>query len=191
MDSIRAETIEHFNEQLEQIQKDSNGMETKVSLTTFDHSVDFQYFAQDLTKLKPLTLRTYLPRGGTAMYDAVGFTIDRAEKEIKDIAKEDVAILMVILSDGQENSSTKYNRKDIAERIQRLQDTKRWTFAYLGANQDLAKIQQDLNIAAGNVQAFVSTSQGMQQATSLSVNSTSKYIKTRSLGITQSSNYYK
>ena len=190
MESIRAETIEHFNEQIEQIQKDSTKLETKVSLITFNHDVDVKFFNQPLSKLKPITLRSYKPGGGTAMYDAVGIAIDQAEKEIKDIAKDDVAALVVILSDGQENSSKKYTRADIAERIQRLQDTKRWTFAYLGANQDLSKIQDELNLMAGNVTAFVADVAGMKQATAMSVNSTSQYLSRRSRGITQTTDYY-
>lgn len=190
MDMIRSETIEHFNEQIEQVQKDSQDMETSVSLVVFDHNVKTQFFNQPLKKLKPLTLKTYQPSGSTAMYDAVGITIDRAEKEIKDITKKDVAILFIIISDGQENSSKEYNRADIAERIQRLQETKRWTFAYLGANQDLSKVIEDLNLYEGNVQAFVADSQGVRAATAMSVNSTSRYMKSRSLGETQSKNYY-
>lgn len=190
METIRSETIEHFNEQIEQVQKDSKDMETSVSLVVFDHKVEMQFFNQSLKKLKPLTLKTYHPSGSTAMYDAVGMTIDRAEKEIKDIAKKDVAILFVILSDGQENSSREYNRADVAERIQRLQETKRWTFAYLGANQDLSKVAEDLNLYEGNVQSFVADSKGVRAATAMSVDSTSRYMKSRSLGETQSKNYY-
>jgi hypothetical protein len=190
MDSIRAEAIEHFNEQVEQIIADSQGLDTKVSLTIFNQDVEEVFFNEDVSTLKPLTLKTYRPSGMTAMIDAVGQTIDRLELN-KDIKDENVAVLVVIVSDGLENASKRYTRADLADRIQALQGTKRWTFTYLGANQDLAQIANDYNIPVGNITAFVADADGMKNATVMSVNSTSSYLSERRQGITQSTNYYK
>jgi uncharacterized protein YegL len=190
MASIKGETINHFNEQIEQIAKDSVGLDTSVSLTTFNGEVDVKFFDSPVDSLKPLTLKTYAPGGYTSLYDAVGTTVDRLLAECKDIKKKDTAVLIVILSDGQENSSQKYNVGDIAERIQELQNTKRWTFTYLGANQDLSKIAQQLHIPAGNISAFTADAIGMVAATNLSVGSSQSYMDSRREGTTQTIGYY-
>jgi len=190
MASIKGETINHFNEQIEQIAKDSVGLDTSVSLATFNSEVDIKFFNNPVNDLKPLTLKTYFPNGYTSLYDAVGITVDRLLAECKDIKKKDTAVLVVILSDGQENSSQKYTIEDIAERIQELQNTKRWTFTYLGANQDLSKIEQQLHIPAGNISAFVANTAGMAAATNLSVGSSQSYMTSRRLGETQTYGYY-
>jgi hypothetical protein len=147
MVSIHEQTITHFNKQIEQISADSKGMETLVSLVTFNHDVTVDFFNESIGKIAPLDVLSYKPNGSTAMFDAVATIIDRPEKEVSDIKDENVAVLIVTLSDGQENASQKYTSSALAEKIQRLQSTNRWTFAYLGANQDLSKIQQ-LNIPA-------------------------------------------
>lgn len=190
MGVIKAETIQHFNEQVEQIVKDSAGMDTRVSLTVFGSEVTSVFFDESLDKLQPLTARNYNPNGMTAMYDGIGETIDRMRKEIKDIDDKDVAILMVIVSDGQENNSKKYKQTDIAERIKHLQGTKRWTFTYLGANQDLSVVSAALNIPAGNMLAFVADSSGMNAASASHAKSLGTYMTSRRSGSTQSHDFY-
>lgn len=190
MDIIRSETINHFNEQLEKIVEDSKDMDTRVTLTTFNHKVSIDVFDEPVDKIKPLTLDTYVPDGMTAEYDAIGDTIAKMEAEIKDIKKKDVAVLFVVLSDGHNNSSVKYTETDIAEKVQKLQATKRWTFSYLGANKDISVVAKKLNIPIGNTSSFVPNSAGMIHATGMSVNSTSNYLRSRRMGKTSSKSYY-
>lgn len=190
MSSIRAEAIEHFNEQIEKIKEESKDINTYVTLVLFNHDVETKFFNQSVDRLEPLTMRTYTPDGMTAMYDAVGKTIDRMQNEIPELKNKDNAALVVVLSDGCENSSKNYTQADIAERVQKFQDTKRWTFAYLGANQDLSVVTDKLNIPRGNVSAFVATKSGMARATGMSVNSTRSYLQSRRIGSTQTQSYY-
>ncbi len=190
MDSIRAETIEHVNEQIEEIQAKSKDQIVHISLITFNENVSCQFFNESLGKLKPLTLRTYRPSGSTAMLDAVGYAITRMDAEIAELEKDDqAAALIVIVSDGIENASKTWTRQTLARLIRRKQDTKRWTFTYLGANQDLAIIEE-MGIPKGNVSAFVADADGMKVATAMSVQSTRSYLSARDIGETQVKNYY-
>lgn len=194
MHSIQQETIEHFNEQIEEIQtKSTDGMDTRVSLVTFsgNDSIKLEFFNKPLEQLKPLTLRSYKPDGGTAMYDAVGMILNKMATEIEGINDKDAASLVIIFSDGAENDSKRFSRQDIAKKIQVLQNTDRWTFSYLGANQDLKQIEDDLYIPAGNIMNFAATSDGTRTATTQSVNSVGNYMTSRTLGVTKSSCYYK
>jgi len=193
MSSIRQETIEHFNEQVEAIQAESaKGMDTRVSLVTFagDNDVKLEYFNKPLDTLKPLTLKTYEPNGMTAMYDAIGMILNKMTTEIEGINDKTSASLVIILSDGNENSSRRFNQQDISRKIETLQTTGQWTFSYLGANQDLAQIERDLRIPAGNIMKFTADSAGTRIATKQSVNSVSNYMRSRSDGVTSSTSYY-
>lgn len=79
------------------------------------------------------------PRGGTALVDAVCMLIQKTKDRLKNVdpAKRP-KIMFVIITDGQENSSTQYTsvnmRADIAEVETSLEWG--WKFLYLGANQD-------------------------------------------------------
>ena len=151
------QTIDGFNEQLHTIQDtQTENNETLVSLVTFSHEVTEDIINQPADKIEELTEKTYVPRGMTALYDGVGTAIDRLLKQ-DDIEDENTSVLMVILSDGDENASKTYTDMEIAERIQRLKDTERWTFTYMGANVDLGKISETLNIDKGNIMSFDAT----------------------------------
>jgi len=95
-----------------------------------------------------------------------------------------------VVSDGWENNSKRETYPSIAERVQRLTKTGRWTFVYLGSNQDLTKIQQELNIPKGNTSAFVGTPAGYAQAFSQTNQGLSSYMSARAHGVTCSNSFY-
>ena len=175
MESCRNETITGFNEQLETIRENAKLVKsTTVSLIIFNQDVDFYCFDAPINKVKKLTTKTYNPSGYTAMYDAVGACLDRAIKEIPD--REDNAYLVIIISDGEENSSRNYTAKNVADKVQELQDSGKWTFTYLGANQDLTKIQQELKIPLGNMAMYAANSIGTQYANTIRNSAISGYF---------------
>jgi hypothetical protein len=84
-----------------------------------------------------LTEHDFRPRGGTALIDAVCITLLRAEQAyLATPAAERLRILIVIMTDGLENSSVEYNREKMREIIARCQAQHEFEFIFLGANQD-------------------------------------------------------
>jgi hypothetical protein len=123
MQSVLTDTIGGFNTWLEN-QKKAKG---KQSLTLFDTAVSTPVLDQDIKFVAPLTDKTYSPGGMTALLDAIGKTIHKVEAKAK-------KVLIVIITDGQENSSREYTRAAIKELIKE-RELEGWTFAYLGASQ--------------------------------------------------------
>jgi uncharacterized protein YegL len=190
MQSISREAVDMFNEQVRAIRKGAAEVDTKVSLVTFASEANAPlFFNTDVSNLKELDYDQYNPNGGTAMYDAIGTTID-ALKLLPEANEENTSFLMVIISDGQENASKKFNSAAIAERVKSLQDGKRWTFSYLGANQDLTKVSQQLGFFAGNMMSFNSSSAGVNTASVANSGSTANYMTSRSLGVKGLTNFY-
>jgi hypothetical protein len=123
MESCWDDTIGGFNAFVNE-QKADGGT---LTLIQFDHEFLESYTAKPIGDVEPLTRETFKPRGSTALLDAIGKTI----KEGKGGANPTV----IILTDGQENSSHKFTKSHIKDLIE--QKTKDgWTFVYLGANQD-------------------------------------------------------
>merc|ERR1711981_237125 len=85
-----------------------------------------------------LTNSNYCPSGMTALYDAIGETLHTYKDEKDNI--------MVIITDGHENSSWKFNQKKIQDLIKSYTDEKGWIFHYLGANQDAWAVGQSIGI---------------------------------------------
>jgi Mg-chelatase subunit ChlD len=98
-----------------------------MTLVQFDHEYTVTYNQRPISEVEPLSRETYKPRGSTALLDAVGRTI----KAWASAAPPTI----IILTDGQENSSHKYTKEHIKDLISERQKDG-WQFVYLGANQD-------------------------------------------------------
>lgn len=73
----------------------------------------------------------YNPNGPTALYDAIGDTINWYRYE------EDV--LMVIVTDGMENASKRYNHKQITNMLDEKEKFRGWTYVYLNNDINVAR----------------------------------------------------
>ena len=156
----REATISGMNEQIQQIKstfKDSKDVEPIVTFVKFNGIVTPLYVNKTLEDLKEFTPADYQPNGSTAMYDGVGYVLNTLENS-EGISDEDTSVLVVVISDGEENQSREHNSSTIADRVNKFNETKRWTFTYLGSNVDLTKVQQSTGFRMGNTISFDSSS---------------------------------
>jgi len=160
MDAIRQSTIDGFNEMIqEQIKIPGDAL---VSLIRFDSTTKVDYVGVPIDQVQPLTLDSYIPDGMTALYDAIGETVERTDKWLADQTKT-TRVIVVILTDGGENSSRQVRQDDVKNLISRYEESG-WTFTYIGANQDAILTAGTLGIAAGNAINFKSTAAGARDA---------------------------
>lgn len=78
------------------------------------------------------------PRGGTALLDAMGRTIHETGLRLERTPPESrpSRVLMITISDGEENSSRFYSRSKVFQMISHQRERYAWEFMFLGANQD-------------------------------------------------------
>lgn len=130
-----------------------------VSLLPFNTGeMKFIYENTPAEQTKDIT-NEYDPNGCTALYDAMGFALTRLEKETDKY--DDAVGSVTIITDGEENSSIEFTGKMVYDLVERLK-AKGWTFAFMGANQDVMKVAQSLNIK--NAIEFEYTIAGMDDA---------------------------
>jgi uncharacterized protein YegL len=191
MASIKDITIRGFNEHLQTLnQQAQDGTEIYASLILFDSKVVAQSFNVSVRNMQELTDETYKPDGGTAMFDAVGNALERLESDT-DINDENNSYLVMVFSDGEENSSKVWTSAKLAERIQDLQKTNRWTFTYVGANQDLSVIQKTLNLQDNNMyKGWASNNASSATMNSASSASLGNYMRCRKLGMKSVEDFY-
>lgn len=136
MSNVQGKTIESFNTFIEE-QKKVPG-EATISLVQFDHMYEPVYYNKNLQEVELLTDTTYKPRGMTKLYDAIGKTIiDLGKKlEAKPESDRPNKVIVVILTDGQENDSKEFTNETIKKMIEAQTKVYSWEFLYLGANQD-------------------------------------------------------
>jgi Mg-chelatase subunit ChlD len=123
METCLDDTIGGFNAFL----RDQQALGGTLSLILFDHEYTPVYEKKNIDDVSALTRASYVPRGGTALLDAIG-------KTIKSIA-DDRTPTVVILTDGLENASYLFTKAHVKDLIE-TKTKDGWTFAYLGANQD-------------------------------------------------------
>lgn len=109
--------------------------EARFTLVQFDTEYEFVHRAVPIQDVPPCSL---VPRGNTALLDAVGRAIVETGERLAKMSEADRPglVVFVILTDGQENSSREFSRAKVREMIAHQQDVYKWQFIYLGANQD-------------------------------------------------------
>ena len=75
-------------------------------------------------------------------------------------------VIVAILTDGLENSSQDYTWQKIASAIKQQTEQYRWTFLFLGANQDAIATAAQMNIAAANAASYVADAAGLHASSS-------------------------
>lgn len=173
MQSIKHETINGYNNfLLEQRKLKSNAF---LTLIQFDDRYQIDYEAVDLNKVEVLNYDTYIPRGLTALLDAIGKTIKLLNKRYKAVKKGNIPdkTIFVIITDGLENNSTKYTRDEIFKKIRKNENKNGWEFVFLGANQDAIVEANKYGIPAKRAMTYASDALGtraMFSSLSYSVN---------------------
>lgn len=191
MTTIKDEAIQVFNGQLKTLRENKGEMETYLSVITFGTEVNKPIvWCGNVDDIIEIDEKQYVPNGLTALYDAVGTTIVELKKDV-DVNDENTSFLMIIITDGYENNSKIFNSEKLSELIQDCQKTNRWTFTYLGSNQDLSIIKETLHIPDGNIASFVSDGGGTIDAMNMTYCSTAGYMNVRSSGGTSMTDFYK
>lgn len=124
--------------------------EIRVGLTVFDHNVTIKYRNLSVTELSKMDGFEYRPNGQTALLDAIGISVADTER----LMGSDDSAVMIILTDGYENSSKEYTHEQIKNLIQAKEATGKWSFTYLGATLDAVEIAKSMNIKGENSFAF-------------------------------------
>jgi len=154
MSGIRQQTINGYNEHIDVLKK-SNNPDIFVSLIRFCETMNVAIPITEINNVPTLTEENYKPGGTTALYDAIGTVLESHNSNIKineiKANYEDMKNVVIILTDGEENSSTKYKAEDIKKMIKDLEATDQWTFVYLGAEQDSWVAADTIGIKSANV----------------------------------------
>jgi hypothetical protein len=136
MDSCKTDTIKGVNLFLDN-QKRIKG-EANVTLVKFS---DYYKIINDKTPLDQIVYldeSNYQPSNNTALLDAVGKTINSIGRRLADTPEtgRPEKVIFTVITDGYENASHEFTRKQIFEMVSHQKDKYSWEFIFLGANID-------------------------------------------------------
>lgn len=86
------------------------------------------------------------PFGGTALLDALGRKITDLDAKLSDLkkSKRPDNVLVIVVTDGEENSSKLYTKERVKWLVEHFQESHGWDFVFLGANMDAVAEAGDL-----------------------------------------------
>jgi Mg-chelatase subunit ChlD len=109
--------------------------EALLTLVQFDTEYEFLHRGVPIAQAPPYQL---VPRGMTALLDAIGRAINETGERLAkmDEADRPGLVVFVVMTDGLENSSKEFSRDAIKKMIEHQQEKYHWQFTFLGADQD-------------------------------------------------------
>jgi len=182
MDNIIEEAIGGFNEFIKK-QKELED-EATMTVALFDDQYELLYDNVNIKDVELFNRNSWSPRGLTALFDAVGKTINTVDDTHKKMKKDEVPekVLVCIVTDGMENSSNEFNANSIKKLISKYEE-KGWSFIYLAANQDAFDVGTSFGISGGNTYTFTADGTGAQNVSSTLDNATTYYRSTYSANL--------
>ena len=162
MGSLRSTTIESLKKFFDGLKSEED--KTLLDVWQFDDEVKHLTDSADLNAGAPQTLENYTIGGCTALYDAICTGIDDLGRKFAAMPEADRpdGVIFAILTDGFENASRTFTRKDVKERIEHQSTKYSWEFRFLAANQDAITTGHDFGLAAESCATFDASDAGVK-----------------------------
>jgi hypothetical protein len=131
-----------------------------VTLAQFDTHYEVVYSERFIADVPAMDLQ---PRGMTALYDAVGRLITDIGAELATRPDQDRpgTVVVVVLTDGHENSSVEWSREAVRAAIKRQETDYSWDFVFLGANMDAVETGRTLGFQADKSMTYDASESGV------------------------------
>jgi hypothetical protein len=129
MSIVRSDIVTSLNKFIDE-QKRITGR--TFTLVKFSDAMERTINRKSLSAIQPLSYSDYVPNGNTALYDAIGDTIEWFGSEDE--------VLLVIVTDGQENASRSFRREEVLNMIEEKKRHNGWSYVYL--SNDLQTCEQ-------------------------------------------------
>jgi uncharacterized protein YegL len=109
--------------------------DAEVTLAQFDTTYELVW---PLGPINDAPKYTLMPRGCTALLDAMGRFITEVGEELakRDEGDRPGKVIVCIVTDGLENSSVDWTRESVKTLVERQRDQWQWEFAFMGADID-------------------------------------------------------
>jgi Mg-chelatase subunit ChlD len=163
MASVREDTIGGFNSFLEE-QKAVPGSAT-LTLVQFDDQYDVLYEGRRLQDAPLLSAQTFVPRGSTALLDAIGRTVHATGARLAAQPEHERPgkVLFVIMTDGEENASREFSRRQVFDMLTHQREKYQWEVVFIGANQDAVTTGASYGIPQANALNYAATPAGTRR----------------------------
>ncbi|GEO22183.1 VWA domain-containing protein [Cyclobacterium qasimii] len=157
MDSCWKEARQSFHSQLQgfkEKQIEYADQDLFFSYCAFNQALKFSPGIVPISEAE-IDWREIYPNGMTSLYDAIGSSIQYLKSKLRIALENDKTdVVMLILTDGFENSSKIFNAHEVKYLIEELELNEKWTFLFLGAGLNVEEATKELNRKGKNSFSF-------------------------------------
>lgn len=129
-----------------------DGSSTSVLFSTFDDKYQVKHNCLPIKEAQvAITAQDIEPRGMTALHDAIGYGLRDTRKAVKALGpgNKPGKVVVFILTDGQENSSKKWNSSSVRKEIAKLEAAPyNYAFFFAAAGQDALDTGASMGLGA-------------------------------------------
>jgi Mg-chelatase subunit ChlD len=135
-----------------------------VTLAQFDTEYEVVFQAVPAAEI---TGYEVVPRGATALLDAIGRTIGEVRDWIDKLPdnRQPERVIVAVVTDGLENSSREWSRDKVMAAVKERSDAG-WHFSFLGANQDAIREGGNVGVGADSSMSYAASPMGVSGAMS-------------------------
>ncbi len=130
MQTKRADVIGGFNTFL--LEQKALPDPCRMSVTKFNTKTWTTTLVAPIGRVSELSAQSYTPGGNTALLDAIATTV----KEIDAQKAGDERVLVLVITDGEENSSVETTKEQVKAIVAEHEKRGDWTFTYLGPSPE-------------------------------------------------------
>jgi len=151
----------------------------------FDHTYEVIHKMKNLQEVEDITIN---PRGNTALIDSMCKLIDEVGNELSELPKNERPdkVLFITITDGEENASREFTNEQLKEKIKLQEEAYKWSFTYIGANQDAFGVSRNFGVKGSSTLNFNASITGSCAMFNTLNTATVRY---RGSAITESFNY--
>lgn len=134
MEPLRNDAIGGFNTFLEDQKKQSG--QANLTLVLFNDGYDVVVDGKPIQEVSSLNHETYVPQGSTALLDAMGKAINQTGARLAAMDEQDRPgkVIVVVLTDGQENASHEFSKAKIAALVKQQEEQYNWKVIFLSSD---------------------------------------------------------
>lgn len=139
------EMIEGINSIVETQKKIKD--DSTYSLIFFNEDYKASALCKSMKSMRKYTPKTYVPKGGSALYDAMGYAISEVGEVLSETEEHERPCMVCVIVIGEnDNASTVYEHCVVSDMISVQKNIYKWDFVFYGESSHIFDINKGGNL---------------------------------------------
>ena len=156
--------------------KQRDEINSPCTISTFSFN-NYLSRSKPFVNINDFQFSSYFPNGGTALNDGICFAAVETTRHIQNLdeAEQPEKVMVIVITDGHENTSKSYSRTDVKNIIAHYEENYEWDFLFVGSNQDAYATGTAMGFKSGKALSFAASGVGVDHALAAISNSILRY----------------